>query len=486
MDLTLETDRRLDKAAGQDELSEQESLTIRLLRLSSWMMILGTVRLVATLGDYGSAFLDISPSWYPSLSVITAFFHENSLAVLLGSAWPLILALSLRKTATRGFLVAGAVTFFILSLGGFLNLLAAMYLRTGDAMVSIGSFTSTRASLLHLNLVAAMRALMGAVQLTLELVTAVAAWGLSQSLRSDPAAKSAGAVESRRGLLGRLAVYLSLAFIVLNVRQPVWTAYLAVLNQSNLLRQFVLSNDVRPSSSRRFGLVSSPGPRAHGDFEMSFYSAFQLAASNQVPEAKKAYLRIITMAQWAGHGPENRWTGKHPEALALNNLAWLLTTCENIHLREPGQALSYARKAVELAGNERTYWNTLGVAYYRVQKWDEATQALGRSIELTGDGEGDGFDWFFLAMIHASKNQKEEARRWYDRAVAWYHKARPDDRELHRFQVEAAEALGIPRPSAWIVTTQTRPGGSSANPLAIHRRLGPASNVARGNGTTPE
>src|SRR5208283_1432357 len=52
--------------------------------------------------------------------------------------------LSLRKTASRGFLVAGAVTFFILSLGGLLNLLSAMYLRSGNSMVSIGSFTRTR------------------------------------------------------------------------------------------------------------------------------------------------------------------------------------------------------------------------------------------------------------------------------------------------------------------------------------------------------
>src|SRR5271157_1134514 len=153
MDLILETDGGLEKAVGQDELSEQESLAIRFLRLSSWMMILGTVRLVAALGDYGSSFLDFSPSWYPSLRVITEFFRENSLAVLLGSAWPLILGLSLRKSSSRGLLVAGAVTFFILSLGGFLNLLSAMYMRSGDSMVPIGSFAITPASLWHLNLV---------------------------------------------------------------------------------------------------------------------------------------------------------------------------------------------------------------------------------------------------------------------------------------------------------------------------------------------
>jgi tetratricopeptide (TPR) repeat protein len=291
-------------------------------------------------------------------------------------------------------------------------------LRSGDSMVSIGSFTSTRASLLHLNLVAAIRALMGAVQLTLELVTAVSAWVLSQSLRSDRASKPAEAGESRRGLYGRLAIYISLAFLVLNVRQPVWTAYLAVLNQSNLFRQFVLRNDVRPPPSRRSGLLVSPGFQPDGNFQMALSSALRLAASNEVSEAKKAYLRIITLAATNGHGPQNGGSGKHQQALALNNLAWMLATCEDVHLREPEQALSYARKAVELAGDEGTYWNTLGVAYFRVQKWDEAIKALGRSMELRGDGEGDSYDWFFLAMIHAGKNQKEEGRQWYDRAVA--------------------------------------------------------------------
>ena len=186
MDLILGTNRGLEKAAGQDELSEQEALAIRFRRLSSWMTILGTVRLVSALGDYGSSFLDVSPSWHPSLGVIARFFQDTPLAVLLGSGWPLILGLLLRKTASRGFLVAGAVTFFILSLGGFLNLLPAMYLRSSDSMVPIGSFAITRASLWHLNLVATIRALMGTVQLTLELATAVSAWGLAQSFAQLP------------------------------------------------------------------------------------------------------------------------------------------------------------------------------------------------------------------------------------------------------------------------------------------------------------
>ncbi len=492
MDLILETDGSLEEAVGQDVVPEQELLAIRLLRLSSWMTILGTVRLVAALGDFFSSFLDFAPSWNPSLSVITGFFRENSLAILLGSAWPLIVGLSLRKTASRGFLVAGAVTFFVLSLGGILNLLAAIYLRSGNSMLSIGSFTSTRASLLHLNPAAVIRALMGAVQLTLEMATAVAAWGLSRSVPRHPASKSAAAGESRRGLVGRLAIYLSLAFIVLNVRQPFWTGYLAVLNQSNLFRQFVLNNDGRHSHSHPSGLLAPQGPRTDANLQMSASIADQLAASNRIWEAKQAYLQVITKAESIGQGPENRGTRRYVQARALNNLAWLLSTCEGVELREPEQALSCARKAVELAGDERTYWNTLGVAYYRVQNWDEATKALGRSMELSENGEGDAYDWFFLAMIHARKKHKEEGRRWYDRAFASYLKTRPGDRELYRFQVEAADALGIPRPSAPMAQAQSRPGGSYPNPVAIPypltiRRMSKQRSQAKpGDGTTPK
>ena len=255
-------------------------------------------------------------------------------------------------------------------------------------------------------------------------------------------------------MYGRLAIYVSLAFLVLNVRQPVWSTYLAVLNQSNLLREFVLKNDVKTSSSHRSGFFVSPGPRPGGDFEMLLSSAYRLAASNQVSEAKKAYLRIITMAESTSHAPEHGGTGKHQQALSLNNLAWMLAKCEDVHIQEPEQALSYARKAVELAGDEGTYWNTLGVAYFRVQDWDEAAKALGRSMELRGDGKGDSYDWFFLAMIHARKGRKEEGRQWYERAVAGSHNARQGNRELYRFQVEAAAALDIPRPPVPMVTTQ--------------------------------
>src|SRR5262249_16209571 len=131
---------------------------------------------------------------------------------------------------------------------------------------------------------------------------------------------------------------------------------------------------------------------------------------------------------------------------ALNGLAWLLATCPDPRLRDPAQAVELARKAVERLPNEGATWNTLGVAQYRAGAWDEAGRALTRSMELT-EGGSPG-DWLFLAMARWQKGEKDEARSWYDRAVAWMDQNRSRDAALIRFRAEAAAVLGPPKPDA--------------------------------------
>jgi hypothetical protein len=53
-------------------------------------------------------------------------------------------------------------------------------------------------------------------------------------------------------------------------------------------------------------------------------------------------------------------------------------------------------------------------------------------------------DFFFLAMAHWQLGEKDEARKYYDKAVAWMDKNKPDDEELRRFRAEAAALLGVP------------------------------------------
>jgi uncharacterized protein HemY len=85
-------------------------------------------------------------------------------------------------------------------------------------------------------------------------------------------------------------------------------------------------------------------------------------------------------------------------------------------------------------------WNTLGVAQYRKGDWKAAVEALMKSAQLRNGG--DSFDFFFLAMAHWELNEEEEARAWYDRAVAWMDRNAPQNEELQRFRAEAATLLG--------------------------------------------
>jgi serine/threonine protein kinase len=132
----------------------------------------------------------------------------------------------------------------------------------------------------------------------------------------------------------------------------------------------------------------------------------------------------------------------HPDTLySMNALAWMLATAPDLTLRNPGRAVELSRKAVDLAPNERDYRNTLGVACYRVGDWKGAVTALGKSMELSEGG--DCSDWFFLAMARWRLGDKDQARKWYDKAVGWMEKEKSPHEELHRFRPEAAELLGI-------------------------------------------
>ena len=83
--------------------------------------------------------------------------------------------------------------------------------------------------------------------------------------------------------------------------------------------------------------------------------------------------------------------------------------------------------------------NTLGLAHYRAGDLKQAVSELEKSISLR-DG-GDSNDWFFLAMAQWQLGNNNEARGWYDRAVAWMDKNQPKNEELRRFKSEASELL---------------------------------------------
>jgi WD40 repeat protein/serine/threonine protein kinase len=141
--------------------------------------------------------------------------------------------------------------------------------------------------------------------------------------------------------------------------------------------------------------------------------------------------------------------GRAAQAKDYNNRAWILATRPESELHDPGQAVQLAQKAVELAPKEGFYWNTLGVAHYRARHWQNAIDALTKSMELQ-KGKLESFDTFFLAMAYWRLDEREKARQWYDRAVLWMEKNKDHlqgnkewPEELRRFRAEAADLLGV-------------------------------------------
>jgi tetratricopeptide (TPR) repeat protein len=146
--------------------------------------------------------------------------------------------------------------------------------------------------------------------------------------------------------------------------------------------------------------------------------------------------------EWARAIEQCRLALPHDEQGEIaNDLAWYLVDCPAEAMRAPAEAVGLARKAVTRAPEMGEYWNTLGVAQYRVGEFQSALIALRRSMELRSGG--DGSDHFFLAMAYERLGDRKLARIWYDKAAAWMAERSPQGEADLRYRAEAKETLGI-------------------------------------------
>ena len=127
------------------------------------------------------------------------------------------------------------------------------------------------------------------------------------------------------------------------------------------------------------------------------------------------------------------------ESPLRNDLAWLLAARRGGSSRAYRRALGLARRAVEIAPEDRRAWNTLGVAGYRAGDDREAVWALERSLVLR-DG-GDPYDWIFLALARRRLGETDRARALFERSGAWIAGRTTPDPDLIRFEAEAAETF---------------------------------------------
>jgi tetratricopeptide (TPR) repeat protein len=146
-------------------------------------------------------------------------------------------------------------------------------------------------------------------------------------------------------------------------------------------------------------------------------------------------------------------------------LARALATFPDPSLRDPGEAVRLAERAVDLylksnhdlaealknAGRldevlewspTGDSWTVLGMARYRAGEWQAAATALETAARFRRGR--DSSTYFFLAMSHWRLGQMDKAQEWYDKAVEWMDRNKPHDEELKRFRAEAAALLGVP------------------------------------------
>jgi tetratricopeptide (TPR) repeat protein len=415
--------------------------TAAIVSLGSWMAILGAIRLVCAIADYANSYREAMGSGPSGVWRFAGFLRENPPVFVLIGAWPLVLGLSLRRTRWPELVKAGALTFLILSIGGVLTAMADW----GDShhrWIAIGSFRVSRISILWLAPAAVAPGLAGAFQLLLELATGLR--GVVLAFRGKDGIGAMGERQGavRRSRLGWLALCFSIAFLVLTVRLPAGSAYMDLLNQSRWFREFILRDDL--ARMRSTPPPRPPESRWIQDGQGLFNEAYEAWSEGQYGKSRDVYLRLVGLLETVP-GPSMTSSERQFAALGLNNTAWLLATCPDPAMRDHAEAVRHARRALELEPNNGNTWNTLGVAYFRMGDWEEARNALYRSMELRN--EGDCFDWFFLSMIHARLGRKERAREWYEKASQATRPEQREYRELYRFEAEAAEVLGLPKPN---------------------------------------
>jgi serine/threonine-protein kinase len=179
------------------------------------------------------------------------------------------------------------------------------------------------------------------------------------------------------------------------------------------------------------------------------------------PDYSDAIVRLYDLLKSQGKVDEAITTYKEAVRLRPDNgdyhsvLAWALVLFPGRPRHHYEEGLVHARKAVELAPNDGGFTNTLALAEYRVGHWAESIAASERSMALR-NGSGPS-DWFFLTMALWQKGEKDKARKWFDKAVAWTKEKDPKNSELRQFWTEAAELMGQPGPDAHGMGSTTAP-----------------------------
>lgn len=99
---------------------------------------------------------------------------------------------------------------------------------------------------------------------------------------------------------------------------------------------------------------------------------------------------------------------------AINGLARTLALANDPKLRQPAEAVTLAKLAVNESPEVAAYWTTLGAAHYAVGDYPAAIVALDKATELSKGNDADS--WLLLTLVRAKMNDLDQARAALARA----------------------------------------------------------------------
>jgi tetratricopeptide (TPR) repeat protein len=134
----------------------------------------------------------------------------------------------------------------------------------------------------------------------------------------------------------------------------------------------------------------------------------------------------------------------------IQHLAGLLANCPDLKYRDPNQAMSLARKGMELAPENANSWLILGAAHYRLGEFKAALEALDKGMALSeklAPSRKPYSSLFMLAMTHWQLGDKDLALSWFRNGVERMESkdsTRRNEPLLISIRAETAALLQIP------------------------------------------
>jgi tetratricopeptide (TPR) repeat protein len=379
---------------------------------------------------------------------------------------PMTLGGLLLASGSARFAKSATILMAALGIEGALSLILSAVFDSGWLKRKSGLLTATFDRLLPsgLGLVSAVALVIAALALSVWAMRINATW------RRSVRAAGPGRPRLDRRPVGRLAIFGAIVASLGLMTSLGWQTYLNVLERASWLRGMILTGD-RPSRTRQVARTRTPEEIRYEEASVTQSIGLRHQAEEAYDLARESFARAYKKFESLHEDvPENRAYARE-YALAANNLAWFLTTCPDLSVRDPKTAVSLARRATAMDPLDGNAQNTLAVAYLDSKNLDAADEAFRRSMELRGGG--DSFDWYFLARLEAARDHPREAQSWYEKAQKWHLAERPKDPELQRFRRDAALALGLPEPEI-VAIARSRP----LSRIPPHRRPG-TSDAAR-------